>query len=72
MTSANQRRQILMEVDAWFAERGFGMVLSKDKDGYWADLFSKQSLEVTIPRYGRGTTPEEAAESARTRYRTEE
>ena len=72
MTDLNMRFARLAEIDRWFGDRGFGIILSRDDEGYWAHLFPKRSLEVTVPRYGRGTTPEEAAESAQYRYVVEE
>jgi hypothetical protein len=72
MTDLTRRIAILREVDAWFAERGFGLILTQEEGKYWAHLFPKQSLQVNAPRYGRGPTPEAAAESARERYQIEE
>jgi hypothetical protein len=72
LTELNRRIAILREVDAWFADRGFGLFLTQDGGEYRAHLFSKQSLQVGAPLYGRGSSPEAAAESARDRYREEE
>lgn len=72
VTELNRRIAALREVDAWFAERGFGLILTQEDNDYWAHLFPKQSLQVSAPRYGRGSSPEAAAESARERYREEE
>ena len=72
MTELTRRFEILRDVDDWFAQRGFGVVISKGPSDYTATLFSKRSLEVTAPEYGFGPTPEAAAEGARDRYREEE
>jgi hypothetical protein len=69
-TSSNN--PAVLAIDAWFAERGFAIVLTKEGAEYWAHLVSASSREIAGPRYGRGATPEEAAESARHRYETEE
>jgi hypothetical protein len=72
VTELTKRIERLRAVDEWFANRGFGLYLSQEDGEYWAHLFSKQSLQVGAPRYGRGQTPEDAAESARHRYGVEE
>ncbi len=72
MTDLNRRIEILRDVDNWFGERGFGLILTKEDNDYWAHLFPKTSLEVTVPRYGRGSSPEAAAERARERFKEEE
>ncbi len=68
----NRRRAILREVDEWFGERGFGLILTIEDNEYWAHLFSKDSLQIGVPHYGRGPSPEVAAERARSRYRVEQ
>jgi hypothetical protein len=72
MTELTRRFETLRDVDAWFAHRGFGIILTEEDGEYWAHLFSKQSLQMTAPRYGSGRLPEEAVESARERYKVEE
>ncbi len=72
MTDLTRRIAILREVDRWFGERGFGLVLTEDDGEYWAHLFPKDSLIVSVPSYGRGQSPEEAAERARGRYKVEQ
>lgn len=72
MTELTRRVERLRVVDDWFGQRGFGLIISEEDGEFWAHLFGKQSLQVTVPRYGRGLTPEEAAESARQRYRVEQ
>lgn len=72
MTELTHRIEVLREVDAWFAARGFGLVLAEEDNEYWAHLFPKDSLQIHARRYGRGPSPEAAAESARERYRVEE
>jgi hypothetical protein len=61
-----------MDVDRWFGKRGFGLILTEEDGEYWAHLFPKQSLQVSIPRYGRGASPDAAAEDARERYQEEQ
>jgi hypothetical protein len=72
MTDLTRRTEVLRDVDAWFAARGFGLVLTEGGDEYWAHLFPKSSLQIYARRYGRGPSPEAAADSARERYRVEE
>lgn len=72
VTELTKRIERLRAVDGWFADRGFGLYVSQEDGEYWAHLFSKQSLQVGAPHYGRGPTPEDAAESARRRYEGEE
>lgn len=72
MTELTRRIAILREVDGWFGERGFGLILTEEDGEYWAHLFPKTSLIVSVPRYGRGRSQEEAAESARGRYKVEQ
>lgn len=72
MTELTRRFEILRDVDDWFAQRGFGLVIMKGPSDYSANLFSKGSLQVTASEYGVGPTPEAAAERARERFREEE
>jgi hypothetical protein len=72
MTDATHRLTVLSDIDRWFGERGFGLVLVREDGEYWAHLFPKKSLQISAPRYGRGPTPEAAAQSARDRFREEE
>jgi hypothetical protein len=72
VTELTERYRRLQLVDEWFAERGFGFVISHAEGRYWADLFSKRGFQVTAPKYGGGKTPEDAAESARQRYDEEQ
>jgi len=67
-----RRVAILRDVDGWFGERGFGLILTEEDGEYWAPLFPKTSLIVSVPKYGRGRSQEEAAESARGRYKVEQ
>ena len=69
---ASDRIARLREVDSWFAERGFGILITQEDGEYWAHLFPKNSLMIAAPKYGRGTTPELAAERARQRYEVEQ
>jgi hypothetical protein len=68
MTDPPSTARVLREIDAWFAERGYGLVISEEEGAYWASLLSKRSLQIFWPRYGRGADPVAAAESARQRY----
>ena len=72
MTELTRRIAILRDVDAWFAERGFGLILTQEGETYWAHLFPKESLIVSVPKYGRGESPEGAALRARDRYAVEQ
>jgi hypothetical protein len=49
-----------------------GTGISKEDGDDWAHLFGKQGLQARRPAYGRGPTPEDAAESARHRYEVDE
>jgi hypothetical protein len=49
VTELTRRFEILHDVDKWFAERGFGLILTLDGDEYWAHLFPKQSLQINAP-----------------------
>jgi hypothetical protein len=62
----------LSEVFSWFITRGFGVALTPDGAEWWAHLFPLASLEITVPRYGRGSTVDAALQRARDRYRVEE
>jgi len=72
VTELTDRIAALKEVDDWFRGRGFGLVLSEKDGEYWAHLFSPASLQIFAPNYGRGASPEAAAESARDRYKIEQ
>jgi len=72
VTDLTDRVRRLQDVDAWFGGHGFGLVVVDEDGEWWALLFSKQSLQIGAPRYGRGGTPEEAAESARSRFKEEQ
>jgi hypothetical protein len=71
-TEAIDRVARLRVVGDWFAQRGFGILLTVEDGEHWAHLFPKSSLMLAAPKYGRGATPELAAESARRRYELEE
>ncbi len=71
MSEATDRIARLRVVDDWFAERG-GILVTVEDGEYWAHLFPKSSLMIGAPKFGRGTTAELAAESARQRYELEE
>ncbi len=72
MTELTDRIARLRAVDDWFAERGFGLLLTIEDGEHWAHLFPKTSPMISVPKYGRGATPEQAAEDARHRYEAEE
>ena len=67
-----ERSRRLRDVFDWFGSRGFGIVVTEDEGEFWAHLFPVTALVVSVPRYGRGGSVEEAGESARTRYAREE
>jgi hypothetical protein len=64
--------QALADVDDWFAERGFGILVEREDNEFWVHLTSRRTFEIFHPRYGRGTTRGEAARRARERYRFEQ
>lgn len=70
MTIDDEER--LKPLHRWFAERGFRVFVTSEGDTYWAHLVAPSDVVATAPRYGRGTTPVDAAESARRRYLEEE
>ena len=61
---------------AWFAEKGFRLLvvqeLPETQPDYSADLLSSDGERRLQTRYGCGTTPGEAALSARRRYEVEQ
>jgi hypothetical protein len=60
-------------VAAWFAERGFGLRLERERaDLVWAHLTTPRTGAVFAPKYGRGDTPVAAALRARERYEDEQ
>jgi hypothetical protein len=63
---------VLADVDGWFSSRGFGILLTHEGDEHWANLTSRGTAEVVVPKYGRGSSPEEAARRARERYEQEQ
>ena len=72
MTELTDRIAVLRDVDHWFRERGFGLVLSEEDGEFWAPLFGLDSLQIGAPKYGRGRSPDAAAQSARDRYKVEQ
>ena len=72
VTEASDRIARLRKVNSWFGERGFGILLTQQDGEYWAHVFPKSSLMIAAPTFGRGPTPELAAERARQRYEVEE
>ena len=65
-------RDELADIGEWFASRGFGFRCWKDDPGItWADLTRPDSSAVA-PKYGRGSTPIEAARRAKDRYEVEQ
>jgi hypothetical protein len=61
---------------AWFAEKGFRLLvveeLTETQPDYSADLLSGDGERRLQRRYGWGTSPREAAFSARRRYEREQ
>jgi hypothetical protein len=72
VTKPTDRIAALKDVDQWFRNRGFGIILTEEDGEFWGHLFSLSSLQITVPKYGRGRTPEGAAQSARDRYKIEQ
>jgi hypothetical protein len=62
----------LDDVARWFEQRGFAMVITQDSEAYWAHLLPAGAVVVTVPKYGRGASPAEAAARAQQRYKDEE
>lgn len=57
----------------WFRDKGFGVQVEQDEYAvHWVNLTSLPSGRVVAPRYGRGDTAHEAAESAKKRYEIEQ
>jgi len=71
MTTEPDQQRALNAIEEWFASRGFGVVTHREGEVVWADLVRGEG-RVVAPRYGRGTTSIEAAESARHRYEIEQ
>jgi len=74
---ASTNNQELSEIAAWFADRGFGVRFTPDRDEdelpfFWADLTRLTSGQVVAPMFGRGTTELAAARRARARYESEQ
>lgn len=72
MTELTDRIAALKDVDHWFRDRGFGIVVTEEDGEFWAHLFPLSSLQIGAPKYGSGDTPEAAALRARERYRIEQ
>ena len=66
---STRQRSRIGDVEAWFAEIGYELVIEHADRLYWATLTTESGF--VAPRYGRGNEPEEAAERARSRYRVE-
>lgn len=59
--------------EAWFLAQGFRTEIILDGANlFWADLVNVNNPQGRAPRYGRGTTPQEAIRRARQRYETEQ
>lgn len=72
VTELTDRIAALRDVDQWFRAKGFGLILTQEDGEFWAHLFALDSLQVTVPKYGWGKTPEGAAQRARDRYKVEQ
>jgi hypothetical protein len=60
---------VMSAVSDWFRTRGFGLTLEPAEDGsYWASLTRLTDGQAVAPDYGSGSTPEEAAVSAKARF----
>jgi hypothetical protein len=70
MTKTPTDDLIPMSIAEWFAERGYSLAISRSDRLVWTDLLADG--RVFWPRYGRGHSAAEAAESARRRHIDEE
>jgi hypothetical protein len=57
-------------VEEWFLSRGFAVKISEEDGEFWLALV--RGADVVAPRYGRGSTPDEAADRAKQRYLEEQ
>jgi len=48
VTEVTRRVAILREIDDWFGERGFGLILTEEDGAYWAHL-SQNQLDCVYP-----------------------
>jgi hypothetical protein len=60
------------DVDAWFRDRGYGVVVEEDNGTFWANLTRLPDGLTVAPLYGRGDTADDAALSAKRRYEIEQ
>jgi hypothetical protein len=56
----------------WLRDRGFGVVIEEHDGYFWAHLTRQSSNRVVARDYGRGDSPANAVESARSRYEVEQ
>jgi hypothetical protein len=63
---------LLAEVSAWFRDRGFDLSVAAEDAVWWAKLTPVSNPAGAMTRYGRGNTPEAAAERAQERYEQEQ
>jgi hypothetical protein len=73
MGAVSVRGEPREDVDAWFRDRGYGVVVEEDDAGtFWANLTRLSNGRVVAPLYGRGDTADDAALSAKRRYEIEQ
>jgi hypothetical protein len=62
-----------METDEeWFSAQGFDVSFDETDGWRWAVLHRHGNRASAVPRYGRGSSPQEALSSARKRYEVEQ
>jgi hypothetical protein len=63
---------VFAEISAWFRDRGFDLAVAVENGVWWAKLTPVGNPAGAMTRYGRGDTPEAAAQRARERYGQEQ
>lgn len=61
------------DAETWLRELGYAVELMSDGEGgYWADLRPLTNPKFLVPKYGRGSSKDEAIESAARRWQVEQ
>lgn len=60
------------DLDSWFRELGYRLRHHQDDEWCWVDLISLSNPDFVVPRYGRGSSPDEAGARARQRWQVEQ
>ncbi len=58
--------------ERWFGELDFDVEYEEAEDSIWVNLRRRTNPKAVVPRYGRGSSREEALESARKRFEVEQ